>query len=300
MATEIRPVAPSLETAQRISRLESVTWRRRVGHLLLHALLIFLGFTFLVPLLWVFSTSFKSPGQVFIVPVEWIPRPVHWSNYVEIWQILPLASYIRASLIVSVLAATGAVLSSLVVAYSLARLRWPGRDAVFALLLATMMLPGIVTLVPTFILFKYLGWIDTWYPLWVPSWFGSAFHIFLMRQFMVGLPNELEEAARVDGANSVRILAQVIAPLCGPAITTVAIFSFLGHYNEFMGPLIYLSSADKWTLPLGIMFYQGRFGNFWHLVMAASTVAIVPVIVLFFLAQKRFIQGIQFTGLAGR
>jgi len=274
--------------------------RRRIAHSALHAALIVLGFTFLVPLLWVISTSLKTAGQVFIVPVQWIPTTPMWSNYKEIFEILPLAAFIRNSIIVTVLGTLGSVLSSVLVGYSLARLRWPGRDAVFALLVATMMLPGVVTLIPTFILYKYLGWLDTFLPLFVPSWFGGAFYIFLMRQFMIGLPFEVEEAGRIDGAGSFRILWQLIAPLCGPAIATVAIFSFLNHYNDFLGPLIYLSTNSKFTLPLGIYWYQGRYGNQWHLVMAASTVAIAPVIVLFFAAQNYFIQGIQLSGLAGR
>lgn len=282
------------------THLESRSLRRQIGHILLHVVLILLGITFLVPLIWVISTSLKTPGQVFVVPVQWIPSTPRWSNYLEIFQILPLTSFIRSTAVVTILGTAGSILSSLLVAYSLSRLRWPGRNAVFVLLLATLMLPGVVTLIPTFILFKYLGWVDTWYPLWVPSWFGGAFYIFLMRQFMLTLPYELDEAARVDGASSLRILIQIITPLCGPAIATVGIFSFLAHYNDFLGPLIYLSSNDKFTLPLGILWYQGRFGNYWHLVMAVSVVAILPVIALFFAAQRYFIQGIQFTGLSGR
>jgi multiple sugar transport system permease protein len=167
-------------------------------------------------------------------------------------------------------------------------------------LVGTMMLPGIVTLIPTFILFKYLGWVDTLLPLFVPSWFGGPFYIFLMRQFMIGLPYELEEAARIDGASSLRILTTIITPLSGPAIAAVAIFSALAHYNDFLGPLIYLSTNEKFTLPLGLFWYQGRYGNTWNLVMAASMVAIVPVLILFFVAQRYFVRGIVMTGLAGR
>ncbi len=279
-----------------------LTRRRRtlVRHTILHILLILAGLTFLMPLIWIFSTSLKTAGQVFIIPVQWIPTRPQWFNFVEIFQILPLMSFIRNTIIVTLLGALGTVLSSLLVGYSLARLRWPGRDHVFILLIATMMLPFVVTLIPTFILFKYLGWLDTLFPLFVPSWFGQAFYVFLMRQFMVGLPVELEEAARIDGAGSFRILAQVIVPLCGPAIATVAIFAFLAHYNDFMGPLIYLSTNELFTLPLGIFWYQGRYGTSWHLVMAVSTVALVPVIILFFVAQRYFIRGIALTGLAGR
>ena len=274
--------------------------RTLVQHSLLHLALILAGITFLMPLVWIFSTSLKTAGQVFIIPVQWIPQTPQWGNFIEIFQILPLTSFIRNTIIVTVLGTLGTIFSSLLVGYSLARLRWPGREYVFMLLIATMMLPFVVTLIPTFILFKYLGWLDTLYPLFVPSWFGQAFYIFLMRQFMIGLPFELEEAARIDGANSWRILTRVIAPLCGPAIATVAIFAFLAHYNDFMGPLIYLSTNDKFTLPLGIYWYQGRYGQSWHLVMAVSTVALVPVIILFFVAQRYFIRGIALTGLAGR
>lgn len=274
--------------------------RTLVQHTILHIVLILAGLTFLMPLLWIFSTSLKTAGQVFIIPVEWIPSRPQWKNFVEIFEILPLAYFIRNTFIVTLLGTLGTICSSLLVGYSLARLRWPGREAIFIVLVATMMLPFVVTLIPTFILFKYLGWLDTLLPLFVPSWFGHAFYIFLMRQFMIGLPLELEEAARIDGASSWRILVRVIAPLCGPAIATVAIFAFLAHYNDFMGPLLYLSSNDKFTLPLGIYWYQGRYGNQWHLVMAVSTVALVPVIVLFFVAQRYFIRGIALTGLAGR
>ena len=291
-STQVRPATLSGRLGRR--RLNSI------GKLILHVILIAWGFSFLVPFLWVLSTSLKTPGQVFVLPVQWLPKTPRWSNYKEIFEILPLTSFIRNSLFVTALGTLGSVFSSLLVGYSLSRLRWPGRDAVFSLLVATMMLPGVVTLIPTFILFKYLGWVDTFLPLFVPSWFGAPFYIFLMRQFMIGLPYELEEASRIDGASSLRILRQVIMPLCGPAIAAVAIFSALAHYNDFLGPLIYLSTNDKFTLPLGLFWYQGRYGNFWHLVMAASTVAIAPVLVLFFVAQRHFVRGIVLSGLAGR
>jgi multiple sugar transport system permease protein len=167
-------------------------------------------------------------------------------------------------------------------------------------MLATMMLPGIVTLVPMFIIFTQIRWVGTFYPLWVPSWFAPAFYVFLMRQYMMTLPHELDEAARIDGASNFRVLWQIIVPLCGPAIAAVAIFAFLWHYNDFMNPLIYISENSKYTIPLGLLWFQGRFGNFWHLVMAASMISITPLIVLFFLAQRYFVQGIALTGLAGR
>ena len=297
--TPTSQASASAERAIPSSRLTN-RQRTRISHGILHVLLIAWGFTFTVPLLWVMSTSLKTNGQVFIIPVQWIPSPPQWVNFKTIFEILPLTSFIRNSLFVTALGTLGSVFCSVLVGYSLSRLRWPGRDAVFATLVGTMMLPGIVTLIPTFILFKYLGWVDTFLPLFVPSWFGGSFYIFLMRQFMIGLPYELEEAARIDGASSLRILSTIIMPLCGPAIAAVAIFSSLAHYNDFLGPLIYLSTNDKFTLALGLFWYQGRYGNSWHLVMAASMVAILPVLILFFVAQRYFVRGIVMTGLAGR
>ena len=279
---------------------QSRKWRTTVGHLLLHVVMITVGITFLMPLAWVVSTSLKLPGQVFVTPVEWISTEPKWSNYLEVFTRLPFHLFIRNSFFVTIMGTLGIVFSSLTVAFGLSRLRWPGRDLLFTVLLATMMLPGIVTMIPVFIIFKEIGWIGTFYPLWVPAWFGAAFYIFLMRQYMMTLPIELDEAAKIDGASNFRILWQVIAPLCGPAIVTVTIFAFLHHYNAFMEPLIYISDNEMFTLPLGLLWFKGRFGNFWHLVMAASMITITPVIVLFFVAQRYFVQGAQFTGLAGR
>jgi ABC-type glycerol-3-phosphate transport system permease component len=287
-------------TSQAMTMQRSKKIYRVLGALLVHAVMILLGISFLMPLAWVISTSLKASGEVFITPIEWIPKRPRWSNYVDVFTMLPFAKFILNSLFVTVMGTAGAVLSSITVAFGLARIRWPGRDFVFAVLLATLMLPGVVTLIPVFIIFKTINWIGTFYPLWVPAWLGFAFYIFLMRQFMMTLPLELDEAAKIDGASNFRILFQVIAPLCGPAITTVTIFAFLYHYNDFLGPLIYISDNNMFTLPLGLLWFQGRFGNFWHLVMAASVITIAPVIILFFFAQRYFVQGAQFTGLAGR
>ncbi|MBM3188896.1 MAG: carbohydrate ABC transporter permease [Chloroflexi bacterium] len=274
--------------------------RRIAGRGALLVLMIALAVAFLVPLVWLASTSLKTSGQVFIQPIEWIPNPPQWDNYPEVFRRLQFGRFIVNTLYVTVMGTVGSVLSSLMVAFGLAKIRWPGRDLLFALLVGTMMLPGIVTMIPVFIMFKQIGWVGTFYPLWVPSWFGSAFYIFLVRQYMLTLPNELNEAARIDGANNFAILWRVIVPLCGPAIASVAIFSFLAHYNNFMGPLIYLSDNNMYTIPLGLLWFQGRFGNFWHLVMAASMISVAPVIALFFFAQSYFVQGVQFAGLAGR
>ena len=298
MSVAARKVRASRKADMRRSQVARLM--RLGGRALLLAVMVALGVVFTVPLAWVISTSLKMPGQAFITPIQWIPTNPRWENYVEVFRRLPFHRFIINSLFVTTMGTFGSVLSSLMVAYGLSKIRWPGRDIVFAVLIATMMLPGVVTMIPTFILFKYIKWVGTFYPLWVPSWFGGAFYIFLMRQYMLTLPNELSEAARIDGASNFGILWRVIAPLCGPAIASVAIFSFMWHYNDFMGPLIYISDNMMYTLPLGLLWFQGRFGNFWHLVMAASMMAITPIIALFFAAQRYFVQGVQFTGLAGR
>ncbi|MHB0859352.1 MAG: carbohydrate ABC transporter permease [Anaerolineae bacterium] len=280
--------------------MQSVRWRRKALHTALQVFLILFGFTFLVPLIWVLITSLKRGAEVFIVPVQWIPTRAQWDNYIRIFQILPFGVFIRNTLVITIVGTMGSVVSALSVGFSLGRLRWPGRGVVFTMLLASLMLPDIVLLVPTFVIFKSFGWLNSFYPLIVPSWFGGAFYIFLMRQFMMGIPYEMDEAARIDGAGSVRILFQLIAPMSAPAIATVAIFSFLAHYNDFMGPLIYLSSNEKFTVSLGLYWLSGRWGNQWNLVMAASTITLLPVVALFFAAQRHFVQGIQFSGLTGR
>jgi multiple sugar transport system permease protein/sn-glycerol 3-phosphate transport system permease protein len=266
----------------------------------MHVLLILLGVTFLLPLVWVASTSLKLPGQVFVTPIEWIPKNPHWANYSEIFTYLPFHRFILNSFFLVIMQTAGAVLSATVVAYGLARIRWGGRDLVFALVVATMMLPGVITLIPTFVLFKAINWVGTFYPLWVPDWFGNAFFIFLMRQYMMSIPIELDEAAKIDGASHLYILRQVVVPLCGPVLATIAVFSALGSYNSFMLPSIYISQTSMYTIQLGLRLFVGRFGNFWHLVMAASMVSMLPPIVLFFVAQRYFVQGVQLSGLAGR
>ncbi len=273
----------------------------RFANLPWHIICWVLGISFLLPLVWMFSTALKPPGLVFETPIRWIPENPRWYNYPQVFEKLPLFSrFFVNTFYVTLMGAAGCVLSSLLVGFGLSRINWPGRNAVFGMLIATLMLPGVVTIIPLYIIFRYAQLVGTFYPLWIPAWFGYAFYIFLMRQYMMTLPRELDEAARMDGAANFRILWQIITPLCSPAIATIAIFAFLQHYNDFLGPLLYISANEMFTLQLGLLWFQGRFGNFWHLVMAASVMTIVPVLVLFFTAQKRFVQGIQLTGLAGR
>jgi multiple sugar transport system permease protein len=292
-------VTPTVQRALGWPR--SVRFQERVLKGFVYVILSVLAFLFMVPLLWVLSCSLKYPAQVFSVPIQWIPNPAQWHNYLDVFELVPFARFALNSLVVAGTATIGAVVSSSSAAFALSRLRWPGRNLVFAMVLGTMMLPGVVTLVPTFVIMKTLGWLDTFFPLIVPSWFGgNAFYIFLMRQFMVGIPIELDEAARIDGAGSFRILFQVILPLSKPAVATVVIFSFLERYNDLLGPAMYLTSQIKYTLSIGLYALSGTFGNYWPYVMAACLMVTLPIVVLFVLFQRQFMQGIQMTGLAGR
>jgi multiple sugar transport system permease protein len=291
-----------------VTRLEVAAASRRraarlrlLGRLALHLVLIVMAVTFLVPTLWLLSSSLKASTEIFTSPIRWIPAVPEWGNYVEAFTVEPMFLFARNSAIVVVGAVLGTVITSTMAAYSFARLRWPGRDFGFGLVVATMLLPGVVTLVPRFVLFKTIGWVDTFYPLIVPFWFGGgAFYIFLMRQFFKTLPYELEEAARIDGASSLRILFQIMVPLSKPAMASVAVFSTFAHYNDFLDPLIYLNHTEDWTLALGIRTFNTNYSARWELIFAASVAMLIPMIVLFFAAQRYFVQGIHLTGLAGR
>ena len=277
--------------------------RTQLGRLLLHLVLIALGVTFLAPFVWLLSTSLKQSGTEFAYPPQWIPHPIMWSNYqTALVTVVPFFTYFKNTMTITVGATVGDVLMSAVVAYSFARLRWPGRNVMFMATLATLMLPTIVTIIPTFLLMRYLHWIDTFYPLIVPAWAGgSAFSIFLFRQFFMTIPLELDEAARMDGANPLRIFWNIIMPLSGPVLATVVIFDVLNNWNDLFNPLIFLNSESNYTMALGLTQYAvGHNGTFYNLQMAASVVMTIPVILLFFFAQRYFMRGIVTTGLAAR
>jgi ABC-type glycerol-3-phosphate transport system permease component len=255
----------------------------------------------LAPLAWLLSTSLKETGREFEYPPRWIPNPVVWSNYREALTGLPFHLFLRNTVVIEAATLAGTLLTASLVAFAFARLRYPGRDFWFIVLISTMMLPGVVTLVPHYVIFKTLGWIDTLLPLTVPAWFGgSPFYIFLIRQFFLTIPLELDEAARVDGASSLRIYAWILMPLSGPVLAAVAIFSFVSNWNAFLEPLIYLNSTNNFTLALGLRLFQTQYTGEWNLMMAAATTMIVPIIALFLVAQRYFTRGIVLTGLAGR
>jgi multiple sugar transport system permease protein len=253
------------------------------------------------PVVWMVSTSLKPTGAEFTFPPQIIPNPIAWSNYLTAAKSAPFDVYFRNSFGVTVVASLGTLLSASLVAYGFARLRFFGRDFLFLVLLSTLMLPDIVTLIPRFILFRTLGWYDSLLPLIVPSWFGGgAFYIFLIRQYYMTIPYELEEAARVDGASTLYIFTRIMLPLSGPALAAVAIFAVVGNWNDFLGPLIFTQSPQYRTLALGLRSFMGEYHNAWNLLMAGATAMLVPILVLFLSAQKYFIRGVAMTGLAGR
>lgn len=271
-----------------------------------YAVLVVVAIILLGPLTWMVLTSLKAPGYEFTL--SWIPDPVYWQNYVDIWTKRNFGVFFRNSVITTVLATTGSVLNASLVAYGFARLRFFGRDLLFFLLLSTLMLPAVVTLVPTFILFQQVGWFNTFLPLIVPSWFGAgaygggAFYIFLMRQFYLTLPFELDEAARVDGASTLQIYWHVLLPLTTPALAAVAVFAFIGNWSDFLYPLVFLHSQDLWTIALALRSWMvpGEHGTAWGALMTGSVLMVIPVAVVLFLAQRQFVRGISMSGLTGR
>jgi len=269
------------------------------GRIALHAVLIVVGFFMLAPLLWMLSTSLKEPGDIFIYPPQWIPDPVVWQNYVETVTVMPFGRFYFNSTFQAAAVTILQLLTSSLAAFAFARLRFRGRDLLFLLYLGTMMIPFPVTMIPNFIIVRLLGWIDTFKALILPPAF-SAFSTFLLRQYFLSLPIELDDAARVDGASSFRIWWQVLLPLTGPAIATLAIFTFLGQWNNFLWPLIVTNSEHMRTLPVGLAAFQGQFRVEWHLLMAGSVIALVPILVIYVIGQKWFVRGITLSGMGGR
>lgn len=272
-----------------------------------HIVLIAFSILFLLPFFWMLSTSLKPIQETMSARPVWIPSSLEWHNYKDAVTYdasklgyIPFLYYARNTILLCWITVVGTVFSNALVAYAFARLRWPGRDAFFILTLATMMIPFPVLMVPLYALFRSVGWIGTFRPLWVPAFFGAAFNIFLLRQFFKTIPFELSEAATIDGAGDWRIFSDVILPLAKPALAVVALFTFLGTWTDFLGPLIYLMDQKTFTLSLGLQFYQSQNGGTqWNLLMAATTIVVLPLIVLFFFTQKLFIQGIALTGLKG-
>jgi multiple sugar transport system permease protein len=282
-----------LQAVVSVSRWRAQVW---LSFLICVALAIIL----MTPFAWLVRSSLMDAGQIFEFPPAWIPHPFVWSNYPDALTAVPFGIYLLNTLTILIPSVVGTVASTTLAAYSFSRLTWPGRDLVFGLLLLTFMLPFVATLIPAFLLWTSLHLVNTNWPLVLPHWFGSdVFFIFLLRQFFLTIPRELDEAAILDGANPLQVLWHVILPLSRPALATVAILSGLAAWNDFLDPLVYLNDSGKYTLALGLSEFTGLYSSQWHLLMAAATVIVLPVTVLFFFTQRYFVEGVSLTGSKG-
>lgn len=292
----VNPSSTNVQTSRRV--------RIKPSSILLYALMLLLSIIFMFPFYWTVVSSLKTPQELAVFPPTWLPETAQWENYGTVFTRVPFLRWAWNSVFVVVLSTAGTVISASLVAYSFARFRYRGRDAMFLLTLGTMMLPAQVTLIPQYVLFHWLGFVNTLYPLWLPHWFGGgAFAIFLLRQFIMSLPRELDEAARIDGASYWRIFWQILLPLCKPVVATIAVISFIASWNDFLGPLIYLQLPELFTLAVGLNYFrtipETSSEPTRHLLMASSVMIILPVITLFFATQRYFVQGIVLSGIKG-
>lgn len=274
--------------------------KKKISKSIIYIILLFISFVCLVPFYWMIRSSLMDMSQIFTMPPIWIPKPIKFSNYKEALTMLPFGRYFLNTLFVVVFTVLGTVITSSLCAYSFSRIEWKGRDTVFGILLTAMMIPFAVTLIPTFIGWQKLGVVNSYAPLIVPAWFGGGvFNVFLLRQFFRTIPKELDEAARIDGAGHFTIYSKIIIPLSKPSLIVVSLFSFMGSWNDFLGPLVYLNDGDKFTLSLGLMQFQGMYSAQWQYMMAAATVVLIPIVIIFFIGQKYFIEGISMSGMKG-
>jgi len=290
-------VRPPQSTEATVRR--SMTPRKVLGYALIYALLITISIVFMIPLLWMFSTSLKTRQEVLAWPPQFVPQVANWSNYSTAFTKYPLAQFMLNTFFLIVANTIGYLCSVPLIAYAFARLRFPGKPVLFILMLSTMMIPSQLKLIPLYSLFSSLGMINTYWPLTLPSFFGEAFFIFLMVQYMRTIPRDLDEAARIDGANTWTILYRVILPLCRPALAVMIVYTFLWNWNDFLQPIIYLNDFNRYPISVGLAFFRGRYGVEWNLLMSATLVSITPVLALYFVAQRHLIGGLAAIGLKG-
>jgi len=289
-----RTILPNQKQVRPLTRAN-----KYMNKFLVYLILILFSLAFVVPFLWLISGSLKDSSELFADPPVWIPEVLNWSNYKEAFSAFPFWLYLKNTLIVVVFTCIGAVLSNSLIAYGFSRIEWKYRDGIFIIVLATLMLPFQVIMIPLFLLFKEIGWIGSFYPLIVPHFFGNAFFIFLLRQFFKGIPKELSEAAKMDGANEFTVYWKVILPLSKPILATVVIFQFIEAWRDFLGPLIFLSDNSRYTLSLGVQQIMSQNDPRWGLLMAIGVAMTLPIIIIFFFLQRYFIEGITFTGTKG-
>ncbi|MBK4750471.1 sugar ABC transporter permease [Enterococcus faecium] len=269
---------------------------RQTKKILSYVLMTVIGIILIIPLLWMVFTSLKPMEEIVRYPPTFFPEKIVWENYLDTIAAFPFWRYARNTLFITVLVVIGNVLSNSFIAYGFAKLDFPGKKLMFALVLSTMMIPGFVTMIPQYVLFSKIGWVGTYLPLIVPSFFGNAFNIFLMRQFYLSINNELIEAAEIDGANHLYIWSHLMLPLTKPALITIAINSFNAAWNDFLGPLLYIQDQEKYTLQIGLQVFQNQATTQWNYLMAGATLVLIPTILLFFFAQRYFIEGMDLTG----
>lgn len=271
-------------------------WSGQVGGRLI---LLVVSFTFIAPFLWMVSTALKDTSQVMAYPPIWIPQPLRWGNFSRAVQYIPFLQYLKNTVFFCTFSVLGVLISCPMVAYSLSRVRWALRDVLLIVVLGTLMIPFPVTMIPLFVIFARMGWVNSFKPLILPAFLGNAFYIFLLRQFFMTIPEELCDSARIDGASDFNIFTRIVLPLSKPVLAVVALFQFLGSWNDFLGPLIYLHEDSKYPLAIGLQFYRATHVVEWPLLMAASTLIVIPTVIVFFLTQKTFVEGITLTGLRG-
>lgn len=280
------------------SKTSAIVRVRRVSvELFFYALMSVLALAFLLPLIWMVGASLKREADILTIPPTFIPLQPQWQNYVDVWQSNIFPTFVYNSTKLALLNVVGIVLFSSLAAYAFARINFAGRDFMFSLLLTTIMIPGIVTLIPQYIIYQRIGWIDTHYPLWVPRILTPVFATFLLRQFFMTMPQELEDAAKIDGASTFGIYWRIMLPQVKPGLAAVGVFTFLDSWNDLFGPLIFINSIEKQTLPVALALFQGEFFTQVSLLMAAATLTVLPVLLIYFSAQKYFIQGITLTGI---
>ena len=295
--------APQIEV-RRAARSHSARLGPRLGRAGLYVLLIVLGIILMIPFIWAIDSSLKPVEEIRLLPPEFLPSKVMWSNYPQVFRTKQFPSWVENTFFIAIVASLGTIVTAALAGYSFARFRFPGRGILFGLTLSTMMLPEVVTLIPSYILFYYLGWLDTFYPLIVPFWFGGgAFFIFLFRQFFMSLPIDLDEAAKIDGASYLQILLFIVAPLSVPVLITVAIISFISHYNSFLFPLLILNTPEKFTLSIGIRSFSisptQDAAPQDHILLAMSVMMTLPILLMFFLGQRYFVRGVVMSGIKG-
>jgi multiple sugar transport system permease protein len=282
---------------QKDSYFNSIKRKRKIFNAIVLIILIISSVVFLVPFFWMISTSLKSSNEVWNFPVTWIPKVLRFDNYTKALTVVPFPRYILNTFIIALIRIIGQVVACSIAAYSFARLKFPGKNILFILMLSTLMLPGIVTMIPQFVYFSELGWVNSWLPLTIPMLFATPFNTFLLRQFYLSLPKELDEAAKIDGCNTWEILLKILAPLTAPAVMVIVVFAFMDSWNDFMGPLLYLRDDNLFTVSLALTFFRSRNNTDWQLLMAASTIAMIPTLLVFAFAQKYIIGGIAMTGV---